>query len=200
MVAAANEPPTVLSPGWYAGGGIRGNFMEDTSLKQLNGPTTGTVKFDPGAGFIARGGYRFCEWFALEGEFGFIGNSISSITGASTDAALYQVPLMANAVITIPTRTPLTPYAGFGLGGTSSIIDADHITVGGVTLFGSEATTTFSWQVFAGVEYEINNRLSVGATYNYRSVDGPKWDRAGFPIEFGDLSNHSIGVSATFHF
>jgi len=53
------------------------------------------------------------------------------MSGASVDAALYQVPFMANAVITVPTRTPLTPYGGFGLGGTSSIIDADHITAGG---------------------------------------------------------------------
>src|SRR5437899_4379361 len=96
------EPPDILSPGWYIGGLFRGNFMEDTTLKQFGGPATGTVRFDPGAGFSARGGYRFCEWFALEGEIGFEGNSISSITGAFVDAALYQVPYMANADLTIP--------------------------------------------------------------------------------------------------
>src|SRR6185369_4936771 len=41
---------TPLSPGFYVGGVFRGVFIEDTNLKQLNGPASGTVSFDPGAG------------------------------------------------------------------------------------------------------------------------------------------------------
>jgi len=194
------EPPDILSPGWYIGGLFRGNFVEDTNLKQFGGPTTGTVRFDPGAGFSARGGYRFCEWFSLEGEIGFEGNNISSITGAFVDAALYQVPYMANAVLTIPTRSLVIPYGGFGVGGTTSILDINDITIGTTTVVGSEARTTFAWQAFGGLEFILNNRLSVGVMYNYRSVDGPKWDRSSFPIEFDDLHNHSVSARVNYHF
>jgi len=197
--AAQHGPPP--QQGFYIGGVFRGTFPEDTKLKQLGGPTTGNVSFDPGAGFSFKGGYRFCEWFSLEGEAGFEGNSIKSITGASVDAAFYQVPTMANAVFTIPTRTQITPYVGAGLGGTTSIIDVDRLNpTSGGTVVGTEGQTTFSWQVFAGLEYAINDRLSVGLTYNYRNVNGPRWDRGSFPIEFDDISNHSGGVSVNFRF
>jgi len=191
---------TPLSPGFYVGGVFRGIFIEDTNLKQLNGPSSGTVSFDPGAGMSFKGGYRFCEFFALEGEFGFEGNSISSITGVNVDAALYQVPTMANAVITLPTHSPLTLYLGGGIGASSSILDVDHIIQGGTTIVGTEGQTTFAWQAFAGLEYALNNRLSIGVTYNFRWVDGPKWDRGSVAIEFDDLHNHSAGVSVNYRF
>src|SRR6267378_3061126 len=82
QIFAENMLPT-LAPGFYAGGDVRAVIIENTSLRQFGGPATGTVKFDPGAGIAIRGGFRFCEWFALEGETGASGNSIRSITGAS---------------------------------------------------------------------------------------------------------------------
>jgi len=194
------EPPDILSPGWYIGGLFRGTFIENTQLKQFGGPTSGTVKFDGGAGFSARGGYRFCEWFSVEGEIGFDGNSIRSIAGNSVDAALYQVPYMANAVLTIPTRSLVIPYGGFGVGGATSILDVNDITLGGTTVVGNEARTTFAWQAFGGLDFALNNRLSVGVMYNYRQVDGPKWDRSSFPIEFDDLRNHSVSARVNYHF
>ena len=147
-----------------------------------------------------RGGYRFCQYFALEGETGFTDNSISSMSNASVDADLVQVPFMANAVFSYPIQG-LAPFLGVGIGGTTSVIDADHIIAQGIGVTGSESTTTFSWQLFAGVHYAINDRISVGLIYNYRAVDDPRWDRGGIlPIEFGEVRNHSIGVSANFRF
>src|SRR5215210_3008517 len=83
MCTAQIERPMTLSPGGYIGGSAGVNFIENTDLKQFVGPTSGgTVRFDPGFAFSVRGGYRFCEWFSLEGETGFHANSIRSITGA----------------------------------------------------------------------------------------------------------------------
>lgn len=195
----AQSMASSLAPGFYAGGDVRVVFQQNTGLRQFGGPTTGTVKFDPGAGISIRGGYRFCEWFTLEGETGGSGNSIRSITGASVDARIYQVPFMANAILSLPTRTPLTPYVGVGIGGVSTVLDSSHITIGSTTAFGNDATTTFAYQGFAGLQYALNEWFSIGLIYNYRHVDGPKWDRD-FPIEFGALRSHSGGVSFNFHF
>jgi opacity protein-like surface antigen len=186
--------------GFYAAANVRGNFMDDADLKRVGSSTGGKIRFDDGAGFGVRGGFRFCEWFALEGETGFTGNSVKSMTGASVDADFLQVPFMANALFSFPNTINLFPYVGAGVGGTASIFDADHITVGNTTAVGSESATSFSYQFFAGLEYKITEQISVGAFYNYRTVDGPEWDRSSFLIETGEIRNHSLGVSATFRF
>jgi opacity protein-like surface antigen len=188
------------SAGFYGAANVRANFIDDANLKQVFSSTGGKIRFDPGAGFGVRGGFRFCEWFSLEGETGFTGNSIKSMTGASVDAEFLQVPFMANAVFSFPNTINLFPYVGAGIGGTTCIFDADHITVGSTTAFGSESATAFAYQVFAGLEYRITERISVGGFYNYRAVDAPEWDRSSFVIETGEIRNHSVGVSATFRF
>ena len=194
------EVRPVFSSGFYAAPNVRANFIDDADLKQVGFSTGGKVRFDPGVAFGVRGGYRFCEWFSLEGETGFTGNSIKSMTGASVDADLLQVPFLANAVFSVPLRFGVSPFAGAGVGGVTSIIDADEINDGNLIAIGSEAATSFAYQVFAGVHFAIDDRISVGLIYNYRVVDGPRWDRSSFLIETGDLRNHSIGVSANFRF
>src|SRR6266850_1207222 len=123
--------PATLAPGFYIGGGAGPNFLENTRLKQFVDPLTGVhVHFDPGVSFNIHGGYRFCEFFALEGQTGMDANSIRSITGAtSADANVYQVPFMANAVINLPTRSPLSLFMGAGAGGVASVIDINDITI-----------------------------------------------------------------------
>jgi opacity protein-like surface antigen len=194
-------PPSNLAPGFYAGTDIRAVIPENTHVRQFGSSTTSrTVEFDPGAEIMIRGGYRFCEWFALEGEVGGSGNSIHSITGASSvDANIYQVPFMANAILTLPTRTPLTPFIGAGVGGVSTVLDSHDITIGLTTVFGNDSTTTFAYQAFGGLQYAVNEWFSIGLIYNYRHVDGPKWDRD-FPVEFGSLKTHSAGLSFNFRF
>ena len=201
MMPQAGDRSMELATGWYAAANVRANLIEDAHLRQIGGAGGGHVTFDPGAGFGIRGGYRFCQYFSLEGETGFTGNSIDRMANVNNvEADLLQVPFMANAVFSFPIQYALAPFFGAGIGGTTSVLDVDHINIGNAFVTGTESTTTFSYQFFAGVHYAINDQISVGLIYNYRAVDGPRWDRGGFPIEFGDLRNHSIGLSANFRF
>src|SRR5947209_17716113 len=61
-----------------------GNHTLDTDLKEFLGIGTAgrTVKFDPGSRFGLAVGYELTDWFAFEGEFGVMENSIESIIGA----------------------------------------------------------------------------------------------------------------------
>ena len=196
--------PMTLSPGFYIGGSAGVNFIEDTSLKQFPGvDTTGSkVRFDPGFAFSVRGGFRFCEWFSLEGETGMHANSIRSITGADRlDANVYQIPVMANAILTLPTRSFVTPFIGAGAGGVDSVIDINRLRVqpNPNTLRGDDSTFTFAWQAFGGLQFDITERLSLGVMYNYRAVQSPKWD-SDEALEFGKLRNHTAAVVVNFHF
>src|ERR1044071_8629177 len=77
MGAAAMGTP--LSPGFYVGGVARGVFIEDTNLKQLNGPASGRVAFAIWGGRDGRSGYgnssfsgilcrRSCSWSVHRGH------------------------------------------------------------------------------------------------------------------------------------
>lgn len=198
------DRPITLSPGPYFGGSAGVNFIEDTALRQFAGPTSGgMVRFDPGFAFSVRGGYRFCEWFSLEGETGLHANSIRSITGADRlEANVYQVPLMANALLTLPTRSPVTPFIGAGVGGVENVIDINRLRIPALdpdTLFGADGTFAFAWQGFAGLQFDITERLALGVMYNYRAVESPKWDSDAV-VEFGRLRNHTAAVVVNFHF
>ena len=85
---------------------IGGNITVDSDLKEFFGPVApGTkVKFDPGFRAGLAGGYFFTDWFALEGEAGFIENQISSITGADRvhDAWFANIPFLVNGKLQLP--------------------------------------------------------------------------------------------------
>src|SRR5262245_23144929 len=74
MMPQADARSMELTAGWYASANVRANLINDTRLRQVGGTGGGHVTFDPGAGIGIRGGYRFCQYFSLEGETGFTGN------------------------------------------------------------------------------------------------------------------------------
>jgi len=195
----------VLKPGPYVGVDVGASYLESTSLHQFGAPANGTVQFDTGPAFAIRGGYRFCDWFAVEGETGSVYNNIRSLTGASSvDAWVYQIPFMANAVLSIPTHSIVIPYIGGGFGGVCNVLDVNNINyfspaLGAVNLWGTDSTTTFAYQGFAGLQFAINEHMTVGVLYNYRHVNGPDWNQD-FPIQFGSLRSHTGTFSFNFHF
>ena len=198
--------PEFLHPGPYVGATLGGSALNSAAVTQFGGSANGKVQFDAGPSFGIHGGYRVCEWFAIEGETGSIYNNISSLNGVNAfnvDAWVYQIPIMANVVLTLPTRTPVVPYIGAGVGGAWSVIDINNISAtvpgGTVSLFGNDSTFTFAYQGFAGIQVAINPHMSVGAQYTYRHVESPDWTQD-FPIEFGSLKSHTGSFSFNFRF
>ena len=157
---AQQEPQVAPNPTppdrfFYIQGDIGGQWTHDITLNEFFGvPLTpdSKIKLDPGLRAGVSGGYQFCGFFALEGELGFMGNRINSITSATFihDAYVANMPLLVNAKFMLPNRTIVTPFAGAGVGFSQTIIDVDHITIldtaGGVTsMHGSDWDTVFAW-------------------------------------------------------
>jgi opacity protein-like surface antigen len=68
---------------------------------------------------------------------------------------------------------------------------------------GNDADLVFAYQAFAGVRYEFNDRMGVGAVYRFMGAQGASWDVENedvgddLEIALDDVFTHSI--SALFH-
>lgn len=196
--------------GFYVKGDVGGNFTSDVTVKEFFGvPLLGTkLELDPGIRAGIAGGYQVTDWFAAEAELGFMINEISSVGGAGYvhDATLSNVPFLVNAKFQYPMkRCPVTPYAGVGAGFSESIFDADALRIGTVVLSGSDATTVFAWQAFAGMRYEINERMGLAVEYRYFEADSASWDADTFhtvsdTFALGRTHTHNVSLAFDFRF
>src|SRR5215471_16907476 len=139
----AQQEPGVAAPapsrapeetGFYIQGDIGGQWTHDIKLNEFFGvPLTpdSKIKLDPGLRAGVSGGYQFCSFFALEGELGFMGNHIDSITSATFihDAYVANLPFLVNAKFMLPNRTIVTPFVGAGVGFSQTILDVDNISI-----------------------------------------------------------------------
>ena len=168
---------------------LGGTVVADTELKEFLGPvaSNSTVEFDPGFRFGIAMGYQVTDWFSGEVETGYMYNSIASITDSSgLDASYSNVPFLVNGRLQWPNRSRLTPYCGAGVGFTASLLDANYITVGDVTLVGSETEFVFAWQAFAGLRYQFNDNMGLSVEFHYFWADSTEWT---VDVTYGTFSN-----------
>ena len=170
MGVAQNRSFITADGGLYSKFEIGPTFRPDGEVTKFGGFSTGnTISYDVGFDFDMAIGYAFNKWVSVEGEFGWNGNQISGVQGFQLqDTYLYNVPFIANIVFQYPIRrTRLIPYAGGGGGGSVSIFDTDLFSNGAVTLVGNESDFVYAYQAFAGVRFEINDKMSAGLGYKY---------------------------------
>jgi OmpA-OmpF porin, OOP family len=158
---------------------------QDVALTRVNGQdlplsfnmagfstTLDQPKFQLGTGtrLDLMAGYNFSESLALELETGFLYNPINTLTTSGVffgvpftedtplDLNLWQVPLLANVVYTIPLHSNFKPFIGAGAGGIWSIISGEGST---------EYDFTFAFQGLAGVKYVLSDRADIGVVYKF---------------------------------
>jgi opacity protein-like surface antigen len=205
--ASPGQPETSYSQPnvnpWYLKADLGGNITHETSLREFFGEdvTGAKVKFDPGYRVGIAAGYDLCQFFAVEGEVGSIGNTIKSITGAdSLDAAFFNIPFLVNAKLQGPKCWKFRPYLGGGVGGSASVISVDHIDLNDIHVEGTDGTVVFAYQGFAGFRIAINEAMGVGFEYRYFRADRPTW-KADFSsgtgtdrLGFGQAETHCFSV------
>lgn len=210
IACAASAAAGTLPEGLYIKADAGGTLTEDTTLREFFGPVAPNtkVKFDPGARFGVGVGYDLCAFFAVEGEFGAMANSISSISGADrVDAVLSNVPFLVNVKLQLPkNQFCITPYIGGGVGGSASILEVDHIDYNDTHLHGSEGDIVFAYQAFGGLRYALNDRIGLKVEYRFFGTEAPDWkasDAFGTDtdhMKFGKIRTHSLSVAFDWSF
>jgi opacity protein-like surface antigen len=180
--------------GFYVDANAGVSLADDVDIHRFVAPTPrGKFELDPGPRIAIAGGYNFNQFIGVQLETGAIANEVKHV-----DATLAHVPLLADVVVRYEgAKCNFIPYAGIGAGGDVSIISLDHVRVpGGGVVDGTGSELVFAWQVFAGVRYRLNDRMSVGGGYKYFSADGANWDveHARGDIKSDDAHVHSFGV------
>ena len=207
LALCSNLPAFGQAGRFYVSGGLGPAFTEDATLKEFNGPAAGKVKFDPGVQFRFAGGYQITDWLATELESGLTYNNIKSITGGTeTDGSLANIPVLANLVLRCPKMDRFVPYFGGGIGFSSAVLDANDLVVNDNRLSGTQTDTVFAYHGFAGLRYNLNERMAVSLAYRYFATTEPTWD-ADFVIgggtgrtRFGENRTHSVTAAFTFSF
>jgi opacity protein-like surface antigen len=207
---ASSLPLLAQSSRFYAKVDVGGNITQDATLNEFFGPVAGDtkVKFDPGVRAGIAGGYQLTDWFAPEVELGFVENKINSITGASRvhDSWFANVPFLVNGKLQYPNSSPLTPYAGAGVGFSEALLSVGHIDLNGTSLHGDISDTVFAWQAFAGLRYKINEQMGLSVEYRYFQADAASWQAdftVGTPsdtLRMGRTQTHAISLAFDFRF
>jgi opacity protein-like surface antigen len=161
-------------------------------------------KTDTGLHLDLAAGYHISESWAVELQTGLNYSSLecfeiplafSAGGDAFTDSIrvddlgynLYQVPLLANVIYTVPLKGRVKPYVGVGAGGVVTVLDADGST---------ENDFTYAWQVQAGANYRINERWSAGLAYKLMGTGENDWSGA----KVDSFLSHSLSATVSLEF
>lgn len=181
--------------GFYLSGDLGAAFLQDFDSSRLGFPAHFSVH--PGARLSLEPGFNFLSTSGLtlgvEGDTGIIYNRFSDVTSpdSGTDArgSFYQVPFLANIVLTMHTGTIVVPYVGVGGGGDYSEVRLRSPGFFGYGMHNDDVDPAA--QGMAGVRFCITPISDLGLGYKFL---------ADFPSEGSYLGTHSVSVTFTVRF
>jgi opacity protein-like surface antigen len=209
-VVASTLSVSAQSSPFYVRGDLGGTLTDKADLKEFFGPVApgSQIKFDPGIRFGITGGYQVTDWLGVEATTGILGSKVESITDATTlhDVYLSNIPLQGGVRLQWPHLGRITPFVGGSAGGSVSVLDADHLTIGGTYIHGSGSDVTFAWQAFGGVQYELNQHMDLSLEYHFFADNDSEWhsdDVSGTPsnkFRIGGVDIHAITFAFQYRF
>jgi opacity protein-like surface antigen len=171
-------------------------------------------------------GYKFNNWFRadLTGEyraasaFGYTDrfNRLVPLAGSQTNTFrgnMASSVFMANGYVDLGTFCALgclTPFLGAGIGvaahSVSALTDQGIVFDGvGISptlgLFGGKTTTSLAWALHAGLGYQVNQNLTLEASYRYLNMGHAQSGRGSnpfvpmdnyAPIKLRDIDSHDF--------
>ena len=214
-------PPTETAAAnpWYAAAAFGGNFLLDAKIKDTDGIK---FKFKNGLGLNIGVGYQLCETLAVEVRSGLLWNEIKgfnetgmneNITGGDGD--VYQIPLMASLIYSIPISEKLSIGLKAGVGIQWTDFNASNIEVsspGVPSSFGSydHTSTAFRWEVGFQLANQIAHNVRIGGGVLFSGTSSVSLGTAtvtggGAGGDFGDdkleaLYNVSLGFGVKITF
>ena len=195
------------STGMYVRTEFGANMLLDIDEKTGNGRWHMDPGFDLGVSF----GYRFTKMIGVEVQSGLAWNAFHDYTQgvkppANAGGNLYQVPIVANFVLTLPlSEGDYEPLFGrgaellflAGAGGEWGNATADFL--------GSQVFTLNDWTWRAQAGMALNGYLTTttkfGIYFRYSRVgDFTGHTPSGSDYKFGGLDNFAVGLDVSFRF
>lgn len=200
----------MAAEGFYVYGGA-GYAKADTDLScESYAGSAGQARLDvdeKSFGLKLAGGYRFNDWFALEGSYVYLGKAQADLTvkghayGADVDAKAaasmkaHVLAFDAVSLYPIAEKVDLFAKASIGLGYVETKLGFSG-TVDGYKVAGgfSESDTRVFPKLGLGVEYQVTDKVAVRAEYErYFSVSKD----SDYTVD-ADYDLLSVGVKYTF--
>ncbi|HJT06770.1 MAG TPA: outer membrane beta-barrel protein [Stellaceae bacterium] len=169
---------------------------------------SGDFSFNTGAAGTGFVGYHFNDMLAGEAELSVASADADKFSGsingvsiaAPIDGSLTTVMVFANAIYKpLGYRAAFSPYIGGGIGFAS--IDDSIDTIGGVNVASTGSETDFAANFLVGMDFAVVDRWSIGARYRFVWINtASSATSGGVNTSIGDLTEHIITATATFHF
>ncbi len=194
---------------------IGGSIPQSANLKHSSG------ELELNAGFTMNFAlsYRLQPWLSVGPELGLNFNTVDSFAGykPSSGADLFQMPMMLNLMVEYPPDSRLRPFAGIGIGGVVSVLSSEYGYYSGYWYYWEDYSTdtdvTWAAQAFAGIRYDLSDRMSVGLLYRFLATASQEWTfteqywsdpwtyrSVRYDVEVDSIQNHSISLLFSWQF
>lgn len=206
MPALAAEKNT----GPYMSGHLGIAMPSDTTATFPADPTLSMeIEYDPGLALDLALGYKFGP-ARLEGEIGYQKNDFDDVTvsvagvgsvsmgsaGLPFSGDVKTTSFLVNGYYDFTNESAFTSYLTAGLG-FAKVKASFDIPSAGYTF--SDSDTVFAWQIGAGVEYAINQTVSLDVRYRYFATSDPSFDTGGDTID-AEFASHNLMLGAKVKF
>lgn len=206
--AAPTEQAKSERGGFYLRAQLGANMMQ--TLNAQNAPDN--FKVNAGIDFAVTAGYMFTEILGVEFQTGFMWNSLNALKGsagkpeAKATGDIYQVPLVANFVVSIPlSKGQYEPLFGrdadlifFAGGGGGYQNGNGSISTGKVFDFD---VWTYRYQAGSVLQAFLSDNTKFGIYFRFSGtgeIDGN--DAAGGSYKIGPLMNYAVGINLSIDF
>ncbi len=179
--------------GWYGTAGIGYTNLRDADFDIKGSAYKGDVEFDSGFGYEAGIGYDFGKTRLEVGYSQHKGDIEKATEDSGATSKVNGDGSLNSIMLTVYRDFPsdsgkFTPYIGAGIGSTT--VEADDITIAG-TVYGDDEEAAFSYQLKAGVSYDMNEKADLYAELSYLNVGEVELAKAGNKV---DIDSSSLGI------
>jgi opacity protein-like surface antigen len=187
--------------GFYLRGGVMYNSLEDIRIKEFSADYKAGL--DSSVGFNAAVGYRFAM-LRGEAEVHYLSAGVrdTSLAEVTTSGDFKRTSLFANLYFDFPFTFLIEPYLGAGIGISDVKVDIDNLFSGegAAASFSSSADDRrFSYQLMAGLRFNVFETISIHAGYRYLNVDALNFAEGDYQLESKNGS-HILEVGLGFGF
>lgn len=188
----------------YAKGNIGFVIPGDIEVPGIGAVGAQEVELDSGLLISGGVGYQFNRVLSVEGEFGYRTADVDTVTvnsaaatGVTGDSTAYT--FMGNLVAQFG-KSKIKPFLGGGAGLAIIEVEDYRATTAAGTVTATGDDNVFAYQFLGGVDYELNDRVSVGLDYRYMGFGDLEFSSGATTVD-GELDgSHNFTIGAKYRF